>query len=81
LECEKREAEDIGGIVRIAGERNSVKGKELRLLWLKIEGFGERIEEAVEGEGGGGEKGGGEVSGEDEREEERKKKKKKKEKK
>jgi hypothetical protein len=32
-------------------ERNSVKGKELRLLWLKIEGFGERIEEAVEGEG------------------------------
>jgi hypothetical protein len=35
-----------------------VKGKELRLLWLKIEGFGERIEEAVEGEGGGGERGG-----------------------
>jgi hypothetical protein len=45
LECGKREAEDIGGIVRIAGEMNSVKGMELRLLWLKIEGFGERIED------------------------------------
>jgi hypothetical protein len=31
-----------------------VKGKELRLLWLKIEGFGERIEE---GEGERGERG------------------------
>lgn len=52
MECGKREAEDIGGIVRIARERISVKGKDLRLLWLKIEGFRERIEEAVEGEGG-----------------------------
>jgi len=58
LECGKREAKDIGGIVRIAGEMNSVKGKELRWLWLKIEGFGERIKEVVEGEGDIGERGG-----------------------
>jgi hypothetical protein len=81
LECGKREAEDIGGIVRIAGEMNSVKGMELRLLWLKIEGFGERIEDwglrrpwrVREAEAR--EEGFGKVSGEDEREEERKKEK------
>jgi hypothetical protein len=47
LECGKREAEDIGGIVRIAGERNSVKGKELKLLWLKIEGFAAEVESST----------------------------------
>jgi hypothetical protein len=47
LECGKREAEDIGGIVRIVGERNSVKGKELMLMWLKIEGFAAIVESSI----------------------------------
>lgn len=48
MERRKRDAEDAGGILGVVDERNSLKGKELMLLWLKKkEGLAVDVESSI----------------------------------